>query len=217
MINKILSDKTLIALYKKYSDSYAAAFLVEEIGSYLTDQLKNEPAHVDLLVTLALTYLLTPVDDFETSEQYCRKALEIEAVEIRSKLILAYIYDHHLGELPDDILEMILPVDSSDNKLMSAKYLFVARYYFNKDDTLKYRENLNKALGYFDGNQAARRCLYNYTKSQYDENNIKIVQEVKFYSTEYWKEREMAYPTGIIDFDFFLCDKVFLLTEDFVL
>jgi hypothetical protein len=231
MINKILSDKNLAVLFEKYSDfysqkdflnqirtaPYAASSLVEEIGSYLKNKLKDDPADLDLLVTLALVYLLTPMEDFETSAQYCRKGLEIETGEIRSILILAYTYDLHMGEITDDILEMLLSIDSSDNKLMSAKYLFVSRYYFNKDDSIKYQENLNKALGYFNGNLAAIRCLYDHKRDQYDVNNIEVAQKIKFYSTRYREEYQKANATDIIEFNFFLCNSIFLLTEDSIL
>lgn len=195
---------------KFYNEAYRPAPLIEKIE----EQLKNsyrKSGDLELLVMLAAAELLTPMEDFDGSAAFCKQLLEIQPDDLRARLMLAYIEDYRFDAINDQTLSELLTIESSDQKIMSARSYFVAKYY-TESDMQKHEDYLQKAIKLFPGNLLATSYLLSF--SHQTDRSERIAKRALEYAAEY-QSNEKREPLDLLSFETFLHERIFGVLEDY--
>lgn len=210
----------LAALYTAYdnfsretqgSDSpYGRGRLAEDIASYLKE-LYSRLHDRELLIKLAIVNLLTPLEDPDGSDRFCKEMLALEPANHEAILILAYNDDYHRGSITDETFSKLSMIESSDKRIISAKLYFQAVYY-QESDQQKLKMYLKRSVAAFDGNLRATSRLLDVSPDIEEPEEVagKALRIAQAYN-----ETEDRQPLYMLSFESFLHNKIFGVKDNF--
>lgn len=195
---------------KPFENPFAFGESVENIDEYLKALFSkyNDP---ELLLMLAIANLLTPIEDDRESDRFCNQLLSRQADDYRATLIMAYNADFHRGLINGEVLSRLSNFKTSDKKINSAKLYFEAKYYVDSDRD-KYRQYLEKAVLFYEGNLLAVSHLL--FRAPPTGKSKQIAREAMLVAQQY-RENKSDDPLEILSFDSFIHENIFGIQEDY--
>lgn len=117
----------------------------ENLYHFILEQLNHESNDIELWLGLAVAVAESPFGDEETGIAFVHKALAIDNNNPLALIILAYMYEYHLGGIDDMLLHQIKNLQTDSDEINSMlKYVVSWSYRSGKKNDPKMEEKFLK-------------------------------------------------------------------------
>ncbi len=117
----------------------------ENLYHFILEQLNRESNDIELWLGLAVAIAESPFGDEETGIVFAQKALAIDSNNPLALIILAYLYEYHLGGIDDMLLHQIKNLQTDSDEINSMlKYVASWSYRSGKKNDPQMEEELLK-------------------------------------------------------------------------
>jgi len=149
----------------------------ETLYHFLSEQLNYESNNIEFWLSLAIAISYPPFGDEEKAIAFTRKALAIDSNNPIALIILAFMYEYHLGGIDDTLLHKIKNLHSGSNEINSMlKYVASWSYAWHKKNDPEMEEELLKEsielCGKHVWNYVALADLYSRQKRYLEINGL---------------------------------------------
>lgn len=117
----------------------------ENLYHFILEQLNHESNDIELWLGLAVAIAESPFGDEETGIAFVHKALAVDDNNPLALIILAYLYEYHLGGIDDMLLHQIKNLQTDSDEINSMlKYVASWSYRSGKKNDPKMEEKFLK-------------------------------------------------------------------------
>jgi tetratricopeptide (TPR) repeat protein len=177
----------------------------ENLYHFILEQLNRESKDIELWLGLAVAIAESPFGDEETGIAFVHKALAVDNNNPLALIILAYMYEYHLGGIDDMLLHQIKNLQTGSDEINSMlKYVASWSYRSDKKNDPKMEEKLLKeSIALYDKhvwNYEHLATLYLQQERYLEVNNLirKALSNVKKIYTD--KNLDEYRSTNVYDF-----------------